>query len=377
MSRTMEITTVNDIGRLAGCSITTVSRVLNNTGPVSERSRQAVLKAVRDTDFYISRARKGGRRTPKRANHNVVDIIQHRHSPIEPVSAQGGELRVGPLTPPWGGDSDSGSFGADNSFHRGIVDGAIEELGRWGYRAHIRSNTDLLEPALLAELNAAPSGGLLLVGEPSKDLGQFVRNCRHPLVLVDVMGSNEADVVTTDNLEGMSEAFRHLYDLGHRKIGFVGARERFTGRVDERYVAYKLNMVERGLALREDWIYHGHDHITEVAEGVGEMLERSDRPSALLCQNDCCALGVMRAASRRGISVPSQLSVVGFDDVDSASLVTPPLSTVRVPVREMGRQAVRQLIVYLKGGRVVRGRGCRIRLIPELVLRESTAPCNG
>src|SRR5690606_5172684 len=107
---------------------------------------------------------------------------------------------------------------------------------------------------------------------------------------------------------------------------------------------------------------------------VAAMLSAADRPTALLCQNDCCALGVVRAASRMGIAIPSQLSVIGFDDVDFAALVTPPLTSVRVNVREMGRRAVRELMIQMNGGAQPHACACRVRLIPELVIRESTAP---
>ena len=374
MARHSEIITVTDLGQLAGCSIATVSRVLNNSGAVSAKKRAAVLKAIQDTDFHINRPRKGGRRTgAKEKIGNVVEIVQHRHTPIEPLSLQFGELTVGPLSRPFSEQKSSRSFGMDHSFYRGIVDGAIDELAQWGCRAQIRSNQNLLDQKFLADLNGPDRSGVLLIGEHSRDLVAFVNNCTHPLVLVDIMGVGQEDVLTTDNFDGITQAFNHLYELGHRRIGFVGALRQGLGRYDERYAAYKLNMVERGLALRQDWVYSGDEHISEVAIGVAEILKRSDRPSALLCQNDCCALGAVRAASRIGVSIPRELSIVGFDDVDSASLITPALTTVRVPVQEMGRRAVCELMMKMKRRTPAQPFGCRVRLVPQLIVRESTA----
>jgi len=357
---------------MAGCSIATVSRVLNNSGAVSAQKREAILKAIRETEFYTSRARRGGRRVQsKKENTGVIEIVLHRHSPVERLSMRHGELRVGPLVPTKENGPSPRSFEL-NSFHRNIVDGAIEELSRWGFRAQIRMNSNLLDSALLADINGPDRSGVLLIGEYSNDLSQFVRHCMHPLVLVDIIGKGQPDVVTTDNFEGIREAFDHLYALGHRKIGFVGRRDEIIA-LAERYTAYKLKMTEYGLAIQPEWVYEGYDHIERTAAAVSEMLKHPDRPSALMCSNDCYALGVVRAASALNISIPGELSVMGFDDVDFASLITPPLSTVRVPVQEMGRQAVRQLMIQMKGGSPAKTRGCHVRLLPELIVRESTA----
>ncbi len=373
MAGNSEVITVTDLGRLAGCSIATVSRVLNNSGAVSPQTREAVLRVVRETEFFVNRARRGGRRVQaKKEAGGVVEIVQHRHSPVEKLSVRQGELRVGPLVSMRESVPPPRSFEL-NSFHRNIVDGAIEELSRWGCRAQIRMNSDLLDPALLADINGSDRSGVLLIGEYSNDLSQFVRHCMHPLVLVDIIGKGRPDVVTTDNFEGIRDAFEHVYSLGHRKIGFVGRRDEIVA-MAERFTAFRLMMAERGLPVRREWVYEGYDHIEHTTKAVTEILQQADRPTALMCSNDCYALGVVRSASAMGVSIPGDLSVVGFDDVDFASLITPPLSTVRVPVQEMGRQAVRQLMIQLKGGSPTKSRGCHVRLLPELVLRESTAP---
>ncbi|HEV7301313.1 MAG TPA: LacI family DNA-binding transcriptional regulator [Tepidisphaeraceae bacterium] len=370
-----DLTTVRDLGRLAGCSIATVSRVLNNSAAVSVKKREAILQAIRETDFHISRARRGGRRNAMKPSedHGVVEIVQHRHSPVERLTLESGQLNVGPLVSGWDKRPSARSQALGNAFHRGIVDGAIEELATWGYRAQMRMNTDLLDPVQLAGINANDRSGVLLIGEYSDDLARFVRSCTHPVVLVDLNVNGQADVVTTDNFHGVGEALEHLFALGHRRIGYVGRGQHTGGLPDERLTAFKLKMTERGVPIRPDWLYDGYDHIEETARGVELILRQADRPTALMCGNDCYALGVVRAASRLGISIPDGLSLVGFDDVDFASLITPPLTTVRVPVQEMGRQAVRQLMIHMKGTMRPRSSGCRVRLLPELVVRESTA----
>lgn len=357
--------TVMEIGRRAGCSIATVSRVLNNSGAVSAKTRESILKAMRETQYLAVRSARRSNRG--RATGGVVEIVQHRHSPWERLSVAPGKVEVGPLEDvPKGGIPRT----VGTSFFQRIVDGAVDELGRWGYRAQLRVDSDLLDADLLADINWPSRNGILLLGEASADVAKFMKQCLHPLVLVDVIYDGSVDVVTSDNYAGIQSTFNHLYELGHRRIGFVGKRDEVPAFV-ERFTMYKLKMAEAALAVRPEWIYEGHDHIDRTTAGVRRILELADRPSALVCANDCYALGVLRSASQLGISIPGELSVVGFDDEDFAAMVTPPLTTVRVPLQEMGRQAVRQLMIPMLGGPVPARRGVVVRLAPELIVRGS------
>ena len=102
-----------------------------------------------------------------------------------------------------------------------------------------------------------------------------------------------------------------------------------------------------------------------------------ERPGGLLCANDCAALGVVRGASSLGMRIPEELSVVGFDDQEFALLATPSLTTVRVPTGQIGRQAVRQLMLQLRVESPRQERGCEVRVKTELVVRQSTGPWRG
>lgn len=362
--------TVTEISRLAGCSIATVSRVLNNSGAVSAETRASVVKAMRETQYLANRAARRSSRVARQTTTGVVEIVQHRHSPLEDLSMDSTGVRVGPLhEAPKGGPVQTA---LGSSFYRTIVDGAVEELHRWGYRAQLRLDSDLLNPDLLMDINGDSRNGVLLLGEYSPSVGDFVEQCLHPLVLIDINHAGPADVVTSDNFAGIRATFEYLYGLGHRRIGYVGRQDHDPSFL-ERFTMYKLKMAEANLSVRPDWIYAGHTHIDMTAAGVRKILELEDRPSALIAANDCYALGVIRAAAALGIAIPQQLSVVGFDDEDFSSMVTPPLTTAHVPLAEMGRQAVRQLMIPMLGGAMPPHRGCAVRLIPELVIRASAA----
>jgi LacI family repressor for deo operon, udp, cdd, tsx, nupC, and nupG len=373
------VASVTEVGRRAGCSIATVSRVLNNSAGVSPKTREAVIRAMRETEYLSTRAARRGNRDNGKSNNGkstggVVEIVQHRHSPVNNLLLDGGVVEVGPLTavPRSGFRPPSSPVGT--SFFRKIVDGAVEELARWGYRAQLRLDSDLLAPALLADINGPGRNGVLLIGEYSSDLPKFVAQCLHPLVLVDLIHEGSADMVVSDNFAGIRDAFNHLYALGHRRIGFVGRHDEVVA-FAERFTMYKLKMAEANLPVRPEWIYgvyDGIEHLEATAAGVRTILESPERPTAFVCANDWFALGAMRAAGSLGISIPEQLSVVGFDDEDFASLVSPPLTTAHVPLHEMGRQAVQKLMIPLLGGQMPQRRGCAVRLLPELVVRQST-----
>ncbi|HEV7298415.1 MAG TPA: substrate-binding domain-containing protein [Tepidisphaeraceae bacterium] len=254
-----------------------------------------------------------------------------------------------------------------------MADAAITEASRWRRRSVLQLCDDLGSEDLLAELSHPDCSGVLVVGEPSESVGELVARCPHPLVLMDIDHVGWPTVVTTDNAYGIAQAFDHVYQLGHRRIGFVGrSDDNFAHR--ERYVALKMKMAEADLPVRSDWVYGGLSHVVHAVEGMRKMLSSPDRPTAVICGNDWLAIGALRAAQSLGLRVPQDLSIVGFDGTDAALLATPALTTVHAPVREIGRQAIRQLMIQILAGVSERSSGVRIRLQPELIVRGSTAP---
>lgn len=365
-------TTVVEIGKLAGCSGATVSRVINNRGYVNPEIRDAVLRVLSKVDYPRNRTGRRGRPpgSVKTPTVNLVELLYFRDRPIEQLSVRGGELMIDDAA----ANMDArrlmeDSFALSGSFYRRIVDGVVSELNRWNMKGVVEFTESLGTPGTIARVNKPDRAGVLLMGEYSAELARFVQSCVHPIVLVDIIEDVPADVVTTDNHAGINEAFDHLYELGHRRIGFVGWRKTAAG-FRERYAAYKLKMVEAGLPIVPEWI--GADfacRIDEAENAARRILSRPDRPTALMCGNDVDALGIYRAAAALNIRIPDELSVVGFDDHESAALVTPALTTVKSPTVEMGAQAVRQLVLQI---RQPKQSPCRVRLLPKLIVRGST-----
>jgi len=364
--------TLADVARAVGCSSATVSRVINNIGPVSSETREAVLRAMKEVNYVprpsLTPVGDGNGQSEKSA---LVEVILYCDLPYERLSVEDSNLQFAPLSkcPPEERLAESNRL--SNSFYHSIVDGIVLEAPHWGYKTALVPRSDLLEPEFLAELNKTDKSGVLLVGMYGPQLEQFVQSCAHPLVLVDLMVNGPAPVVTFDNFGGIAKAFDHLYALGHRKIGCIAGPQEIVA-YRERCTAFRYKMAEKNLNVDDAWIYSGPQHIAHTQQWAVKVLAKN-RPTAFICANDFMAIAAIKAAQQLGISVPRQLSVLGFDDIEPASLITPALTTLRAPTYEMGRQAVQQLELQVKLKNRRSRLGACVRLAPELIVRESTA----
>jgi DNA-binding LacI/PurR family transcriptional regulator len=371
--------TLQQVSTLAGCSPATVSRVLNSSGPVREDVRRQVLAAIRETGYIHKRSK---RKQPDKVTgkpvsavagtSGIVEVLLYRVSPMERVTSDTHGLTIDPPQVVEGKNLVSENFRSSGTdFYLNIISGIMGQLADADRRTMLQTTGDLSSPQLLAQINRKANTGVILLGEYSPDLDEFIHKCKVPMVLVDIIHPCPHDVVTIDNLAGITHAVAHLVELGHRDIGYVGAP--FNASFAERWNSFRFQMSEHHLPVNHDWVYHGSEHIEPTSQGVAQMLTRSTRPTALVCANDWSAMGVLRGAERCGVRVPDDLSVVGFDDVEAASMVTPALTTLSIPLHQMGRQAARQFLINDQFGTdMTRQRGMSIRFAPELVVRDST-----
>ncbi|HAI13486.1 MAG TPA: hypothetical protein DCM28_17395 [Phycisphaerales bacterium] len=370
--------TLAQVSARAGCSAATVSRVLNNSGTVSPAVRQNVLKAVKESGYKPRRTQRTVRdlvsatHPRTKTTESRFEVILHRHSPMEQISTNDGTMHLGPSSEVTGRDLISQTYSLASDFYMQILNGVMDELAFASNRAMVQASVDLMDPQIIKSVNRSEISGVILIGEYSPSLPDFLEQCHKPVVLVDIIHTGRADVVTTDNLAGIELAMDHLLELGHQKIGYVGAPRNRS--FQERWATWQWKMASAGLAVNSQWVYHGPESIHDTVEDVKKILAgEPQRPTAMVCATDCGAMGVVRAAEQCGISIPDQLSVVGFDDTSASALVTPPLTTVHVPLREMGQRAVRQLLVNVSYESNLSG--SIIRMSPELVVRQSTARC--
>ncbi len=323
---------IGDVARLAGVSTATVSRTLSNPAIVSEATRRAVLSAVERTGYSanvlarnLRRQRTGGvlALAPNLANPFFSEILAGMSDVLDAADLN---LLVA--------DTHIGERGrrrlvdyADRSRADGllILDGGID-------------------PALLDRPQCPPA----------------VQVCER-------LAGRDAPWVVADNAGGAGAAVAHLAARGHTRIGRVSgpAGNSLTRGRD---AGFRAGMGTAGLDLRADWILPGDFSFAAGHVAAERILAMEDRPTALFCDNDEMACGVMSALHRAGVAIPGQMAVVGFDDIEMSRHLTPALTTVRQPRRRIGRHAARMLLARLDG----RQAAARKVVPVELVIRAST-----
>jgi LacI family transcriptional regulator len=358
--------TTQDVAHAASVSRVTVSRVLNNHGNVTDRVRQRVLQAAADVG-YVSRSSQGAlpSRDPAPAARSVLRDIGFFFTSIlgeEPVS--------------------------DNPFWSPVLHGVEQEASAAGVHVTYRSITPYADrPGALVELvRSASLDGVLLVGPTPVPVAAALREADVPLVLVDnVAPGVAADAVLGDCFGGGRAAVLHLVDLGHRDVAFIGGPFQVSGpplshrtntiwSVEQRALGYLSALSEIG--IDPDYrLYEGCNLTTAGGYAACQRLLASGRRfTAIFCANDESAIGVIRALHEAGLAVPRDVSVVGFDDIDIAQHLIPPLTTVRVDKEAIGAWALQRLVARALAPAAITSTTC---LHVELILRGTAAPVVG
>lgn len=326
--------TISAIAAEAGVSVPTVSRVLNGRGDVAPRTRERVETLLRDYGYQ----RRGVR---PEVRSGLIDLV------------------FNDLDSPWAVEILRGVEEAANEAGASTVVSAI----------HRRTSSTR---RWLENVSARASDGAILV---TTVLDSFLRaeleRLHVPAVVVDPAGVPALDVPTigATNWTGAVEATEHLTGLGHRRIGFVeGAPGLWCSRA--RMDGYRAGLNAAGLPFDPSLVVAGDFDYQSGFLAGRELLELADAPTAVFAASDQMALGVYEAARKKGLRVPEDLSVVGFDDLPEARWASPPLTTVRQPLAEMGMLAARTVLRMLQGEGV---ESLRVELATRLVVRESTA----
>jgi LacI family transcriptional regulator len=327
--------TISEIAAQAGVSMPTVSRVLNNRSDVAPRTRERVEQLLREHGYQ-----RRGLRADDRAW--LIDLV------------------FNDLDSPWAVEVIRGVEEAAHAAGAGTVVSAI----------HRRRST---ARQWLENLRARASDGVILVTTAlDPDLHAELRRLHVPAVVVDPAGVPDLDVPTigATNWAGGVSATEHLTRLGHRRIGFVAGRPGLwcsRARLD----GYRAAIEAVGVSLDPDLVVQGDFDYASGFEGATCLLALPEPPSAVFAASDQMALGVYEAVRKRGLRVPEDVSVVGFDDLPQACWSSPPLTTVRQPLAEMGMLGVRTVLRLLNGEHL---ESAKVELATEVVVRESTAP---
>ena len=311
-------TTISDVAAAAEVSISTVSLVMNGKGPVAEATRQRVRDAARSLDYAPSRSARG---LAARRTGNVGFVLREDH------------------------------FRQSEPFYTRVFLGAEFEARRRGLYVLLATVPDAYDPERDAPrfLTEHSVDGVVVAGGVSEALLAQIEGRSIPLVLADFAWRG-APVVSIDNGGGAEAVAAHLLDRGHARVAFLGADARHPS-PRARRDAFVAALAAAGRPVQDDLVVmaDGPTDRPTGADAGAALLDRADRPTAVFCANDALALGLLDAARERGLDVPSDLAVVGFDDVEGAALASPPLTTVRVLKESLGEVALGLLAESVEG----------------------------
>ncbi len=304
--------TINDVARIAGVSKKTVSRVINRSALLNDETRAKVEKVISELGYVPNpQARALALR------RNFLLALIHDNPNAQMVL--------------------------------GVQQGMLETIRDTDFALVIRP-VDRGSPTMVDDIRnfierQRPYGVMLL--PPISENDAIARACKEAGVRYVRMGSarldDDAHMVCSNDRDVVAEATRHLIDLGHRRIGLVTGPHGFRSAA-ERRAGFESAMADAGLKVPRSLIAEGSYRFDSGVAAGDRLLDVTPRPTAIVSSNDEMAAGVLHAARQRGLTVPDDLSIIGFDDTSIAGHLWPPLTTVRWPIVPMARAAAAKLL---------------------------------
>ena len=328
--------TLRDVAELSGVSYQTVSRVINQHPNVARRTRERVLSAIHQLDYRPNQAAK----VLATGRSYILQLLMYDIRYSDPLPAM------------------------------------IYQARKLGYTLLISELSPFAAPeeirAALDDLTARMIDGLVIyTPTPFFSYTEMLSLCRGvPFVLVGAALGIKSPSVVFDQRHGCELAIQHLLDLGHCRIAEISGQPRHID-AQLRHETMVAMLKARGLSLGPS--VEGDFEVPSGYMATKKLLDCGEPFTALFVANDRMALGALRALHERGIRVPEDVSIVGFDDVGEAAYFTPPLTTVRQDLQTLAQQSIEYLVSMIADSTMpVQQRV----LYPELIVRESTAPLN-
>lgn len=332
--------TIHEVAKRAGVSISTVSNAINGQANVSEETRRRVLRAAQELN-YVPNINARLMKTRKTNN-------------------------LGLFLP-----------GVQTNYYTNLIRAMFAECSRGGYAQIVHISKDWSSRKLTAAILSSNIDGAVILNEHLEESAlPQLRDSGLPLVFFDKeLARDKLSSVLPDNKAGIAQGVEYLVHTGHKTIGFLMGSENYDGR--ERTAVFHRAMEAMGLPVDPAMLLPGFFEEDAAYLAVRGYLGQGRRlPDAFFCGNDEMAYGCLRALREAGLRVPEEISVLGFDDDERAAACDPPLTTVRVALADMGRQAIRELIrlqepaaagrmVRIPASMVIRG-SCAIRYKGEL-----------
>lgn len=298
--------TLEDIAKRANVSKMTVSRVINKSTNVAEKTRERIQSVIDELDYQ-----------PNQMARNLS---------IKSTST------IGVIVP-----KEEKIF-LDNYIAQ-VLSGVSEVVKDNDYRI-------LLLPIDEENVNYANYiksrvvDGLVLLKMKNNDPGlKKIVSSGLPYIIVNFRLPNENyNCIDTENIKGGYEGVKYLYEKGHRKIGFIAGELTETNSID-RLQGFNNAIEDYDLEKNEDWIMYGHFSQQSAYEAVGKMLKSSKKPTAIFCSDDYMAIGAMDRIKDEGLDIPDDIAVIGFDNIELAKYVKPSLTTIAQPLHKLGAEA--------------------------------------
>lgn len=336
---TLKPASIKDVARLAGVSHSTVSRALRNSSRVSNETIEKIRRIAAESGYRASAV---GRSLATRRT-NTIGVV------------------VTTIT---------------DAFAAEVVSGIEEAAALRDYSIFLaNSGADPdREMRVVHTLEERRVDGIVVTASRVGALYvPMLSKMRVPIVLLNNQHPSEfAHSVMIANSEASAAATQHLIDLGHRRIAYIGDR---NGRQSdtERFAGYRHALDAADLSFEPELVFHGDGNPEGGMEGVARLMALANPPTAIFCYDDMTAIGALRRIRMLGMRVPEDVSLIGFDDLPIVRYSDPPLTTVRQPMPQMGRQAMETLLDILAGSTA----NHNIKVPGELIVRESTAAPKG
>lgn len=332
--------TLKDVANLAGVSPSTVSRVVNNTGlTVKDETRKRIFEAIRVLNYTPNGIARSLRTN---LTHQIGMLIPDITNPFFPTIFKGAEI-------------------------------AAHQRGFNIVLCNTDDNAKKVSEQIHLLLERKVDGLLLVTDQINDDLAKKIERNNCPFVFVHRMPrtTEVGYYVAVNNLRGGKKATEHLINLGHRLIAHI-AGPLYANSAVARLEGYRLALKENGLPFTSDLLVESEYYSEETGyKAAVKLLQKKPHITSIFASNDLIAIGVMKAAQKLGLDIPGDISLIGFNDMIFMSELRVPLTTMRVPLFDMGTLGAKLIIDLIKGDNP---KEKKIILETELIIRKSTKP---
>lgn len=313
-------TTLKDIARKLNISVSTVSYALNGgSRTVPENVKQAIVEVAREMNYRPNRVA----RQMITGRSNVIGIV-----PPEMYD----DLFLSP-------------------YLQLALNGITNEAGHLHQDLLIYTRYNETDGDLMADtiIDGRVDGVIFIAPHVGQSALARIAESHLPCVAVGGVQRSGVPTFQVDNEKGIGQLVRHLIGLGHKRIAHIAGRLNHDDAL-VRLRAYQNAMAQAGIKAKDEWVVKGGFEIQGGTDAMHELLDLAERPTAVCCANDEMAIGALRAAQARGLKVPEDISITGFDMTPSSGAVSPSITTARQPIAELGAAAMRAVFRLIEGG---------------------------